>query len=768
MTLRFDWKYLLLALAVALGLSLLNIALLQNTLSYPFTDVQLVQTTALMTMAFLLFYLFVQYRALQRRRLFIALLDRLPASLVSKDNNGKILYCNQSYANLFGCTAAEMFDQFESEFTDKDSVMQSFTPLAQPVIDKGQAIGQPVSALYEQASPQADKSSYYTSVKLPYLNINQRACTLIYAQDVSEFHQYKQQAELYQTQLEKVLEASEEGLWEWDLVENKATANQRMLEIFKIEKLESLEDFEAIIYPDDRELVHQAIETLIANQAPFNIEFRIVDDKGNIAWIWDRGRVASVDENNQVTSIVGIAMDITEDKANEEQIRKLAYYDPLTQLKNRSKLQKNFDEMRFSLIEGQPEPWYGLFFIDLDRFKHLNDNYGHGHGDELLKIIGQRLMSFVCKNSLLCRLGGDEFIVVFPMPEIISQTRLEHIETLATRLLDELNQPCQLVGSQGDNPICYMPRASLGGITFKLRSDSDLLELRRLADIGLYRAKAEGGGVAHLFNLEEQDQMLSVNRLQKLLEKGIENNEFELYYQPVINRDGQICGAEALLRWQSAEQGLIMPDTFMPIAEESHAIVELGNQVIHMACRQLEQWQQATLSAHFTMAINLSAKQLWQHNFVDDFIHIIEQYAINPHQLIVEVTESVFIHDLQEASDKLMALKRLGINIALDDFGTGYSSLNYLRHLPLDELKIDKSFIQSMLEDAKASIMVNTVIELAKQLELTVVAEGVETAQHFELLSDLSVELYQGYYFAKPLPIDDFTAFYQSYTSLIT
>lgn len=754
MTLRFDWKYLLLALGASFLLSVLDIALLQHSVLHRLTLVEFIQTSVLLTLSFVAFYLFVQYRALQRRRLFIALLDRLPASLVSKDQSGKILYCNQSYADLFGRSAKDMFDQKEERFIDKKSEYQSFIPLNSTDFSIDQRIGQPVSALYEQAISHTGKTRYFTSVKLPYLNINQQPCTLIYAQDVTEFHQYKQQAKLYQTQLEQVLEASEEGLWEWDMVNQKAKTNQRLLEIFDVEQFNALSDFTALIHPDDRNIVSQALEALVTDQVPFNIEFRIIDSKDNVRWVWDRGRVASLDDKGQIKVIVGIVMDITEEKANQEHVRRLAYCDPLTQLYNRSKLYKRFELLKTQ--SGALRPWYGLFFIDLDKFKHLNDNYGHGHGDELLKVIADRLRDFVCQQAMICRLGGDEFIVIFPLKSWYEGKVLSEVQGVAEQLLNALNQPCHIAGALGDNPIHYTPQASLGGIIFKLGADSDLLELRRLADIGLYRAKHQGGGCSYVFNLEEQNHMLSVSRLQKSLADGIVKKEFFLHYQPVVDQNGALVGAEALLRWQSPEQGLIMPNTFMPIAEESHAIIELGNQVIHMACQQLQAWQSQPERADWTLAINVSAKQLWQHDFVENFIASIRGYHFDPEKLIVEVTESVFIHDLSEASNKLLALKKIGVKIALDDFGTGYSSLNYLRELPLDELKIDKSFIQVMLDDRKANMLVETVVQLAKQFDLTIVAEGVEGKEHFAKLRAIGVELYQGYYFSKPLPLAEF------------
>lgn len=455
------------------------------------------------------------------------------------------------------------------------------------------------------------------------------------------------------------------------------------------------------------------------------------------------------DLNNTITNYVATFNDITISKAAEEEIKNLAFYDPLTQLPNRRLLIDRLTHALGTCARGRRQG--ALLFIDLDHFKTLNDTLGHGVGDLLLNQVAARLRLCVREGDTVARLGGDEFVV---MLEDLSENPLEaaaHTETIGEKLLEALNQPYQLEARK------YHSTASIGATLFNdLQSNID--ELLKQADIAMYQAKTAGRNTLRFFDPKMQEAINARVILESELRKAIDQSEFQLHYQIQVNHLGQALGAEALIRWIHPEQGLISPIKFIPLAEETELIIPIGQWVIENACAQLKAWQQNPLTAKLMLSVNVSAKQFRQDDFVSKVHQAVHQSAIEPNTLKLELTESILLENIESTISTMHALKEIGVSFSLDDFGTGYSSLQYLKRLPLDQLKIDQSFVRDLVSDSSDRTIVRTIIAMAKNLNLEVIAEGVETYDQQQILLNNDCYIFQGYLFGKPLKLEQFEA----------
>jgi diguanylate cyclase (GGDEF)-like protein/PAS domain S-box-containing protein len=442
--------------------------------------------------------------------------------------------------------------------------------------------------------------------------------------------------------------------------------------------------------------------------------------------------------------------DITERKQAEEHIQRLAFYDQLTGLPNRQLLQDRLNQLIPAL--GRNRRHGAFFFIDLDNFKAVNDAQGHRKGDVLLEQAAQRLKTFVRQNDAAARIGADQFVVV--LEELSSQ--IEEATTQARlvgeRLLAALGQPYKIDG------IDYIITSSIGITTFDGSAD-DINALYRQADMAMSRAKSGGRNAVRFYDPVMQiavDEKLS---LESDLREAIEKKTFVLHYQPQVDRKGRITGAEALLRWKHSIRGDVSPSAFIPLAEETGMILPLGLWTIETACYQLTEWEKEANTSHLTLSINVSARQFRHPQFVDDVIQIVNRSGVDATKLKLELTESLLVEDVEEAIGKMAVLKELGIGFSLDDFGTGYSSLSYLRHMPLEQLKIDKSFINEVPANENDVSIVEAIIALGRRLGMSVIAEGVETVQQVKFLNGAGCNGYQGYLFCKPLNAQDFRAY---------
>lgn len=481
------------------------------------------------------------------------------------------------------------------------------------------------------------------------------------------------------------------------------------------------------------------------------------------AWegeIWNRRKSGEVypqkltittvkDTLGVITNFVATLIDITASKAAADEIKNLAFYDPLTQLPNRRLL---LDRLQQALASSSRSEKRGaLLFLDLDHFKDLNDSLGHDIGDLLLQQVAQRLVACIREGDTVARLGGDEFVVLL---EDLSKDEIDtatHTEAIGEKILSVLNQPYILDSHE------HRSTPSIGATLFN-DHESSVESLLKQADIAMYEAKASGRNALRFFDPKMQEIITSRLDNEAELRKAIEEQQFELYYQIQVDNNSQVLGAEALIRWQHPEKGLIPPLDFIPLAEEIGLILPIGQWVLDTACAQLKLWEQNTHTKHLTIAVNVSAKQFNQVDFVDQVKTILQHHEINPALLKLELTESMLVKDINDIIIKMDTLSKIGVRFSLDDFGTGYSSLQYLKRLPLNQLKIDQSFVRDIATDESDRAIVLTIITMAHGLGISVIAEGVETVEQRELLLESGCTKYQGYLYSRPIVIDEFEA----------
>jgi diguanylate cyclase (GGDEF)-like protein/PAS domain S-box-containing protein len=465
------------------------------------------------------------------------------------------------------------------------------------------------------------------------------------------------------------------------------------------------------------------------------------------AWI----NISSVtDEDGIITHYVATFSDITLRKAAEDEIRNLAFFDPLTQLPNRRLL---MDRLEQALASGNRHHRKGaLLFIDLDNFKTLNDTLGHDHGDLLLQQVAERLNLCTREGDTVARLGGDEFVVMLENLEENVFDAANQAETVAIKILSELNQTYWLgVNEHHSSP-------SIGVTLFGEKSETIAEPLKR-ADLAMYQAKAAGRNTVRFFDPKMQVLVSQRAQLEEDLRDAMLNEQFELYYQPQFSDDGRLFAAEVLIRWHHPKRGMISPAEFIPLAEETGLISILGYWVLYTATNQLAAWENRIEFKDLTIAVNVSPSQFHQKNFVELVLDALSLSGADARRLKLELTEGFSISNIEDVIAKMTSLKTRGVGFSLDDFGTGYSSLSYLKRLPLDQLKIDQSFVRDILIDPNDAAISKMVIVLAESLGLSVIAEGVETLAQKAFLEEQGCRAYQGYLYSKPLPLAKFEAF---------
>lgn len=450
-----------------------------------------------------------------------------------------------------------------------------------------------------------------------------------------------------------------------------------------------------------------------------------------------------------VTHYVATLTDITLRKAAADEINSLAFYDPLTNLPNRRLL---VDRLNQALVSSARNGRDGaLLFLDLDHFKTINDSLGHDVGDLLLQQVAERLTACVREGDTVARLGGDEYVV---MLVDLSEHALEaaaQAEVIGGKILSALNQTFQLTIHE------YHSTPSIGVALFSDHNQSQE-ELLKHADIAMYQAKKAGRNTLRFYDPQMQHAIHDRVDLERELRKALEKNQFHLYYQTQVDQTQKSMGAEALIRWFHPERGLISPFEFIPLAEETGLILPIGQWVLETACAQIKAWQQSPLTQDLSLSINVSAKQFRQVGFIEQVQAAVQHHAINPTLLKLELTESILLENIEDTIATMNALKNTGIRFSLDDFGTGYSSLQYLKRLPLYQLKIDQSFVRDIVVDGSDQAIVRTIVAMAHTLNLSVIAEGVETAEQQGHLVSNGCTHYQGYLFGKPVPIEQFEA----------
>lgn len=459
---------------------------------------------------------------------------------------------------------------------------------------------------------------------------------------------------------------------------------------------------------------------------------------------------AVTDESGAVTHFVATATDITQRKAAEDQIRQLAFYDPLTGLPNRRML---LDRLRYALASSaRSQRWGALLFIDLDHFKTLNDTLGHDKGDMLLQQVAHRIQDTVREEDTVARLGGDEYVVMLEGLDSEREAAALQATSVGEKIIAKLNWPYQLAGHE------YHSTPSMG-LTLFSGHEVEVDELLKQADLAMYQAKSAGRNALRFFDPEMQRAVTQRAELESDLRLAILYAQFELYYQAQVDASGRVIGAEGLLRWHHPTRGMVSPAEFIPVAEESGQILPLGSWVLEAACAQLVDWARDPESADLTLAVNVSARQFKQQDFAEHVLGLLDYTGANPTRLKLELTESLLADNLDDVIVKMSALRARGVGFSLDDFGTGYSSLAYLKRLPLDQLKIDQGFVRDVLTDPNDSAIVKTILALGNTLGMKVIAEGVETLAQKEFLMENGCNSFQGYWFSRPLSAQDFMVY---------
>jgi diguanylate cyclase (GGDEF)-like protein/PAS domain S-box-containing protein len=491
---------------------------------------------------------------------------------------------------------------------------------------------------------------------------------------------------------------------------------------------------------------HPAMVTLETGKAISNAIMGIHRPDGSLSWISINSAPILAPDEELPHAVVTSFIDITHAKKAEVKINELAFFDQLTGLPNRTLL---LDRLKQAMTIGSRSGSFGaLLFIDLDNFKELNDTLGHEVGDLLLKQVAERLTQCVREGDTVARLGGDEFVVILSNLGNDERDAATGTETAAEKILATLNQIYRFGGS------AHHSTASIGATLFNGHPIS-IDTLMKQADLSMYKAKEAGRSTLRFFDPAMEVAVKARVALENDLRQAVEGKHFVLYYQAQV-AGGQVTGAEVLLRWQHAERGMVSPAEFIPLAEETGLILPLGLWVLETACTQLAVWAALPAMAHFTLAVNVSALQFKQPDFVNQVLTVLKNTGANPCRLKLEITESMLVDNVQDIIEKMFALKAKGVRFSLDDFGTGYSSLSYLKRMPLDQLKIDQTFVRDIMVDANDAVIARTIVALAQSLGLGVIAEGVETEAQKDFLASSGCHAYQGNFFSRPLPLADF------------
>jgi len=450
--------------------------------------------------------------------------------------------------------------------------------------------------------------------------------------------------------------------------------------------------------------------------------------------------------DGSIYALCGVSTDITEKRQHEQEIHQLAYFDTLTGLPNRRLLQDRLlHSMATSIRKSQDG---AILFIDLDNFRNLNDTLGHHAGDIFLNTVAQRLSQHLRDGDTLARIGGDEFALLMEGLDDRQERSHHQIEHIATQILQDLQEPFMLQQK------LYSGTASIGATLF---SDAwnNSNEVLKCAELAMYEAKNSGRNQLRLFTPAMREKMEQRSEMENGLRLALAEDQFELHYQPQLNQLGKLLGVEALIRWNHPQQGMISPAAFIPTAEATGLIIPLGRWILRTACEQLVHWSSQEHTAHIRVAVNVSARQMHDPDFVRDVLNILDQTGADANLLELELTESLLIQDVEQAIAKMNHLKERGVHFSLDDFGTGYSSLSALKRLPLDQLKIDQGFVRDLLTDPNDAAIVRTVVALGQSLDLRVIAEGVETEEQRMALIELGCNAFQGYLFSRPLSRTD-------------
>lgn len=555
------------------------------------------------------------------------------------------------------------------------------------------------------------------------------------------FYELKRDKEYLEKKCERyklVLEGSNDGVWDFDVEEDKYHLYIKDVEgceysmryqIFRID------DWKEKIHPDDRENAYKVLEEFISSGKRFyENTYRVLTKKGYYKWIKSKG-MAQFDEKNKIVHIAGSNTDVSEQIEMQNNLYNLAYYDKLTGLANKENIKTIFN----NLISNENENANIAFvYLDIDDLSYINNTLGYSTGDDLIKNVSSFLIERYAHKHHIARINADEFLLLY-----VNYKSLDIFEDEISSLLSEIKNTKFLEGTDVSISVSV-------GISIYRVHGHGFFELLKCSDTALYFAKKNGKDQYRLYDASMAKSVYNTVDLINQIRVGIEKKEFQMYYQPIMDaKKGFFVGLEALVRWIHSKRGMISPAEFIPVAESSGQIKSLEKWIIQEVFRQVKEWEEY-MDFPIFVSINLSARGLIEKNLLEYLSQLLEIYSIKPDHIEFEVTETAVLHNIEHSMKVLSELKDMGFKISLDDFGTGYSSLNYLKNLPIDKVKLDRSFVENIDRNNKDQLLVQSIIELSHRMELEVVGEGVETHSQNELLWALGCDYIQGYYHGKP------------------
>lgn len=540
------------------------------------------------------------------------------------------------------------------------------------------------------------------------------------------------------------IEGSNDGIWDWDLKNNTFVFDRTKIMLgYRVDEVENIQsEWFNLVHPDDLHNIERELQNhFLKKDAYYRSEYRVLAKNGKYRWVLSRGQ-SIWDQEGNLIRMAGSHTDVTESKAIQEKIRRLAYFDPITGLYNRFYFLEQLElELTNCKVNNSN---IGILLLDLDNFKNTIDTLGHSYGDLLLHRVGELIENCIDKKATLYRFGGDEFVIL-----------LKNIDGIREAMVvaDEILE-CFKLGLVIKDYESFV--SSSIGIALAPLHGTDAETLLKNVEVAMYEAKEKGKNCYHIFNDKLKTDFMEKAKLENELRYAIEKKQLLVHYQPKIDLGtNKIVGGEALVRWLHPTRGMIAPGEFISLAEENGMIRALGEWVLREVCQQNKIWQNNGLTS-IPLAVNISARQFQQKDLVKTIKQILSETDLAPQWLELEVTETVAMQDLKYTIRILNELRRMNISIALDDFGTGYSSLNYLKHLPINTVKIDKSFVHDICEDSSEAMIADAIIAMAHGMKLTVTAEGIETEEQLIQLKKKCCDFAQGYYFYKPIPPEEF------------